>query len=207
MENQNEWKQSNTHVFWGEMAPNDHLVQIYEDDEVVLDSLEGFVDSGLKIGDGVIVIAAPDHLTALNTRLIKQGYNLNQLRSTHQYIPIDAYEALSKFMINAWPDQLLFMKMVEGIIALARGNNIRRVRAYGEMVAILWAQGHNGATVQLEHLWNRVCQKEAFCLFCAYPKSGFTQDANTSIQHICSTHTKIISGLEGSTTEVFYKNV
>ena len=32
-----------TKVFWGEMSPCDHLVQIYQDDEILLDSLEGFV--------------------------------------------------------------------------------------------------------------------------------------------------------------------
>jgi hypothetical protein len=75
------------------------------------------------------------------------------------------------------------------------------------MVAILWGQGHNGATVQLEHLWNKFCETEIFCLFCAYPKTGFTQDPEESIKHICSAHTKMISGLEKSKTEVFYKNL
>src|SRR5688500_19228341 len=55
----------------------------------------------------------------------------------------------------------------------------RSVRAFGEMVAVLWANGHNGATVRLEHLWHAFCQSEAFSLFCAYPKTGFTQDAST----------------------------
>jgi len=39
----NEWQQSTSHVFWGEIAPSDHLVQIYENDDVILDSLQGFV--------------------------------------------------------------------------------------------------------------------------------------------------------------------
>jgi hypothetical protein len=73
--------------------------------------------------------------------------------------------------------------------------NEGRVRAFGEMVAVLWANGHNGATVRLEHLWHAFCQSEAFSLFCAYPKSGFTQDASTSIKEICATHSKVISGL------------
>lgn len=205
--NKSEWEQCTTHIFWGEIAPADHLVQIYENEEVVLDSLEGFVESGFKAGDSVIIIATDNRLKALNGRLQTHGFNLKKLQSTHQYMPHDANETLDKFMMNGWPDEVLFMKTVKEVITLARGKNKRRVRAYGEMVAVLWGQGHNGATVQLEHLWNKFCETEAFCLFCAYPKVGFTQDAESAIQHICSAHTKMISGIQKSKTDVSYRNV
>jgi len=39
-------------VFWGEIAPCEHLVQIYDNDGAFLDSLEGFVAGGLRAGDG-----------------------------------------------------------------------------------------------------------------------------------------------------------
>jgi hypothetical protein len=199
------WKKCNANVFWGEIAPTDHIVQVYDTDDVVLDSLEGFAVSGLSAGDSVVIIATRKHLRALNKRLEVNGFDLEPYINTHQYMPLDAEETLSKFMVDGWPDEALFMQTVNYIIARAHGTNNRRVRAYGEMVAILWGQGYAGATVHLEHLWNRFCATEAFCLFCAYPKSGFTQDVNTSINHICSVHTMVVSGLERSKTEVFYK--
>ena len=67
-------------------------------------------------------------------------------------------------------------------------------RAGFVVVAVLWAQGHNGATVRLEHLWHEVCEREAFSLFCAYPRSGFTQDAEVSMKEICAAHSKVIAG-------------
>ncbi|MCW3105391.1 MAG: hypothetical protein JWO09_3831 [Bacteroidetes bacterium] len=200
-----EWKKSETQVFWGEIAPTDHLVQIYESDDIVLDSLEGFVSSGFKAGDSVLIIATAEHLEALNDRLTASGVDIDKLKADHLYIPLNAHDTLAKFMVVGWPDEQRFMKTVTDVIKLARGNTQRKVRAYGEMVAILWEQGFSGATVQLEHLWNKFCETEAFCLFCAYPKSGFTQDIHTSIGHICSTHTKVIAGHEQSKTEVFYK--
>ncbi|HEX8517215.1 MAG TPA: MEDS domain-containing protein [Bacteroidia bacterium] len=201
------WAQSDTKVFWGEIAPSDHLVQIYENESVILDSLEGFVSSGFEANDSVIIIAAAERINTLNKRLIAGGYDLADLIAGKSYFPIDAHEALAKFMRVGWPDEDLFMKMVESLLAEARGKSNRQVRAYGEMVAILWQQGFSGATVQLEHLWNKFCEKESFCLFCAYPKSGFTQDPETSIKHICSTHTKMLHGFSSSKTEVFYKAV
>jgi hypothetical protein len=64
-----------------------------------------------------------------------------------------------------------------------------------------------GATVRLEQLWNKFCSNEAFCLFCAYPENGFTQDASESLIHICSAHSKMITGSPKSKKEVLYKNV
>ena len=61
-----EWKNSNIQVFWGEIAPCDHVVQIYENDTVFLNTLEGFAGSGLLSGDSVIIIATKEHLSSLN---------------------------------------------------------------------------------------------------------------------------------------------
>ena len=199
------WHKCNTQVFWGEIAPCDHLIQIYENDDVILDCLQGFVSSGFNSGDSVIIIATGPHLQALKKRLTKAGYDLRSLIASNQYISMEAEQCLAKFMVHGWPVEHKFTAFVNDVVSKARGEH-DKMRAYGEMVAILWEQGHSGATVQLEHLWNFFCTREAFCLFCAYPRSGFTQDLGSSVNHICSAHTKMIAGDFKSTTEIFYKS-
>ena len=61
-------------------------------------------------------------------------------------------------------------------------SDVRRVRAFGEMVAVLWARGDQAATVRLEHLWHNLCQRHEFSLFCTYPKAGFTRNVSESIR-------------------------
>jgi hypothetical protein len=182
------------------------VVQVYENDAVFLDLLNGFVSGGLQVGDSVIVIATAEHLRILNSKLQEAGFNLGMLKLANQYIALDAEMLLSKFMVNDWPDENLFMHEVTTLIDRAKTGN-RQVRAFGEMVAILWAKGQVGATVRLEQLWNKFCATEAFCLFCAYPESGFTQDASESLMHICGAHSKMIAGHDGSKNELFYKIV
>lgn len=204
--NNDGWHKTSNQVFWGEIAPCEHVVQIYENDDVFLDLLCGFVSGGINVGESVVVIATEGHLKSLDDRLEAMGYRVSHLISKHQYIRLNAEETLARFMVNDWPDQNLFNHVVSEVIERAKADD-RKVRAFGEMVAILWAKGQVGATMRLEQLWNKFCENEAFCLFCAYPQSGFTQDASESVMHICGAHSKMIAGVGKSTTEVFYKTV
>ncbi|MEX2231402.1 MAG: MEDS domain-containing protein [Cyclobacteriaceae bacterium] len=204
--NNDGWTEISSQVFWGEIAPCDHVVQIYEDDEVFLDLLNGFVAGGISAGESVVVIATAAHLRSLNQLLKTAGIDVQKLRANNQYIPLDCDESLSRFMVNEWPDENLFNQFVSDILVKAKAKG-RKVKAFGEMVATLWAKGQVGATVRLEHLWNKFCENEAFCLFCAYPQSGFMQDASESVMHICGAHSIMVAGSRKSKTEIFYKNV
>jgi hypothetical protein len=196
--------QSRLANFWGEISPSEHLVQIYQDDAVFLDSLEGFVAGGIMAGDGVIVIATPAHLAVLEHRLLTRGIDVGSAANVDQYIGLDAREVLAKFMVHlplsgddkrSWPDERLFMATVTDLIERAGkrpDGTQRRVRAFGEMVALLWAEGKTGATVRLEYLWHEFCQESGLCLFCAYPRAYFTNDPESSIKQICAAHSRIV---------------
>jgi DcmR-like sensory protein len=178
-------------VFWGEIAPCEHLVQLYDDGAAFLDALEGFIGGGLFAGDGTVVIATEAHLDALAMRLIAHGVDLHEAIARDQYIAVRADETLAKFMVDGWPDEGLFREVACGLISRALGHR-RRVRAFGEMVALLWVDGNREAVVRLEQLWHDLCEKEAFSLFCAYPKVGFTQGASISAHDICSLHSRVV---------------
>jgi hypothetical protein len=117
--------------------------------------------------------------------------DLSNARAQDRYIPLEAEQVLERFMGKGWPDDKRFKQVVADLITRARGAG-RKVRAFGEMVALLWARGDQAATVRLEHLWNDLCRAEAFSLFRAYPRAGFTRRASESITEICAVHAKII---------------
>lgn len=177
--------------FWGEIAPCEHLVQIYGTDDTFLASLEGFVAAGLDGGESVIVIATGDHLMGLDERLRRRGIDVVEAMDEDRLITLDAEATLAEFMRNDWPDDDRFAYVVGGVIERGRRDG-RKVRAFGEMVAVLWSRGHAAATVRLEYLWNKYREAEHFPLFCAYPRAGFTHDATDCLRTLCELHSRMV---------------
>jgi hypothetical protein len=169
-------------------GPCGHLVQFYADQNRLLDSLEHFISAGLDAGEAVIVIATPPHLHALESRLQDRGMDLVAARNENRYLPFGAQDAMDRFIIDAWPDTERFTRFVDTSLARARSNG-RKVRAFGEMVAVLWADGQREAALQLERLWCNVCERGQLTLLCAYPNSGFTGPADPSRDSIRALHT------------------
>ena len=178
-------------VFWGEMSPCEHVVQIYGDDRVFLDGLEDFVGNGLRNGESAIVIATATHLHGLEKRMRQNGVDVDKARAENRYVPRLAEDVLAEFMVSDWPDEPRFLESMENLIRTARGEENRRVRAFGEMVAILWARGNHAATIHLELLWTKVLATEKFPLFCAYPRDTFSKNATESIVEICRIHSRV----------------
>ena len=179
-------------AFWAEITPCEHFVQIYESDNPFLDALTGFIGGGLLADEAAVVIATANHRTDLIERLAESGINVETAQSNDQLILLDADETVAKFMVNGWPDDQRFKQAIADILERARGPHRRKIRAFGEMVAILWANGHSGATVRLEHLWHDMCHQEVFCLFCAYPKIGTTESPLQSFVEVLRAHSKVL---------------
>lgn len=206
MEVMNEnWSSAGTRDFWGGIGPSDHVVHIYDENQTFLSILEGFVAGGIAANDCVVVIATDQHLRDLEDRLRFKGNNVFELKLQDQYIPLSARDTLEEIMINNWPDEVLFRHLMNRLIGRARSRG-RNVRAFGEMAALLWAQGNIAATVQLENLWNKICYSEKMSLFCAYPRSDFNQMELESILHICGSNSIMIRP-DNSRHQIFYRDL
>ena len=177
---------------WSEMCESDHFVQFYETDEFLLNSLGGYVGKGLEAGDACIVVATKAHREALEEQLKAQGLDVAAASAAGQYLSFDATETLSKFMVDGQPELGRFNQVVGDIVARAATDK-RRVRAFGEMVALLWAEGNQAGAIRLEEFWNDLQKTHAFSLFCAYEMSGFGGEQFIEpLGNVCATHSRVI---------------
>lgn len=177
---------------WTEMADTDHFVQFYDADGFLLNSLSGFIGSALTSGDGAVVVATESHRKGLDELLRANGVDVEGARSGGRYLVLDAADTLAQFMVDGSPERERFHEVVGKVIAgLVQGTS--RVRAFGEMVGLLWAQGNHSGAIRLEELWNELRQEHSFSLFCAYPMNGF--DGEKFIEpygNVCGVHSRVI---------------
>src|SRR5258706_3370451 len=177
--------------FW-EMSEFEHFVQFYETDVFLLDSLSGFIGTGLAEGDACIVLATKAHRESLEERLKSKGLDLVAAQTQGDYISLDAAEVLSKLMVDELPDPERFTRVVGDMITrAAKGRH--QVRVFGELVALLWADGTRAAAIRLEELWNDLRKLHPFLLFCAYPMHGFGGEVyEAEFTEICNRHSQVI---------------
>src|SRR5262249_43516834 len=76
------------------------------------------------------------------------------------------------------------------------------LRAYGEMVGVLWSVGKCDAAVRLEQYWSKILTLYNCALFCAYPIDILSRDLEgPHLDAILDHHSGMISNTENKAIE------
>ncbi|HXE04885.1 MAG TPA: MEDS domain-containing protein, partial [Bryobacteraceae bacterium] len=181
---------------WHDHDSHGHVVQFYTGDAALLGAISRFIGTALGAGDAAVVIATRAHRDGLFQQLKERGFDVSGAVRQGRLIAVDAAETLSRFMLDGWPDPERFASVVGSFFHQLRavtGTGQPRVAALGEMVALLWAEGHSEAAIRLEELWNDLARTHSFALHCAYPITNFNRDEDgDAFLRICATHSAVI---------------
>jgi PAS domain S-box-containing protein len=172
---------------------HDHAVQFYDDDSFLGTVVSEFLAGALREGQPVVVIASANHRKAFLARLRAAGFDLGAARKRHQFVMLDARATLRQFMVGNTPDPVRFRNLIGRVIerCVAKVPAVR-VRAYGEMVDLLWKDGNTEGAVRLEELWNELARSYDFSLLCAYSMGNFCRSTDADLfRRICSEHTRV----------------
>jgi len=205
MKTNSDWKLATADIFWGDLAFYDHVLQVYETEEIFIEAFAGFIRTGIHIGDCCILVANETHLAAINDRLETQGIDTVEAMADGRYMQVDVEKLLSKFMVNDQVDEKLFEQAMTPVFEKCR-NSKRVVRACGEVAPTLAGRGNWAAAARVEELWEELHHKEKFSLFCAYSKNLFEKGTEAKINNICAQHSKMIAGNEKQLTEIYYRD-
>lgn len=182
-------------AYWGNLDSREHAVQIYASDNMFLDSLEGYIGAALRNDEAVIVIATAPHLHELEMRLRRGWIDLDRARWEDRYIAVLSSETLERISADGKVNEDLMHMVIRELLARARGpRGGRKVRAFGEMVAELWAASRTSEALSLEGMWTRLQVSERFPLFCAYSRRLFKVDSQLAINAICAAHSHVVPG-------------
>lgn len=170
---------------------HDHLVEFYESDDLLVETLRDFFSPAVQDGEPVILVATPAHRAAFVEELETYGHDIESARRNNLFVDLDAAETLGRFMVDGCPDPELFDRVVGGLVE-STGRGSSRLRVYGEMVALLWEEGNQEGALRLESLWNNLSEHHPFTLLCAYPLSSIEWSPDTAgFRGICSTHSSV----------------
>jgi hypothetical protein len=148
--------------------PGDHLLQLYREDDRLVDAVALFAGTGLIAGDAVVLVATPPHVEAVTGRLVGAGFDVDAVRRWGQLSVFDAATLLSRLLRNGRLDAEAFDAIVGGTLEKSRAAaGRRRVRVFGEMVNLIWKQNLE-ATEQLEELWKSAVEAHPVSLLCSY---------------------------------------
>ena len=164
-----------------------HAVQFYENEEFLSSAVGNFLSEGIRAGEPVIIIATEEHRDAFVSELQRRGLRWDPSRMRL----LDARDLLDLFMDGDVPDEQRFREYVGGPIQqLERDHG--PLRAYGEMVDLLWRSGNRDGALRLEELWNNLAATHSFSLMCAYPMGNFSKDAHSDhFDQICLRHSHV----------------
>jgi MEDS: MEthanogen/methylotroph, DcmR Sensory domain len=134
--------------------PHRHLVQFYKADEALFArNVVDFLTGGLKRGDALLVITTPERNVAFSDGLSESGIDPSTAIRERKLLLADAEQTLRRFMLNGQPDRARFERTIGALIREVRPRpDHGGLRAYGEMVGLLWQKGQFAAAVHLEQL-------------------------------------------------------
>ena len=168
-----------------------HAVRFYDSAASLCRIVAGFLADGLKTEQPALVIATPEHRAGIAAALRAQRLDPDALQAAGDLLLLDAEETLALFMVEGRPDAAKFATVADEFLERAcRGRKDCTIRAYGEMVDVLWKRGHAVAAVRLEMFWNRLAESKDFSLLCGYAMGNFYKGSQKT--DICSHHSHVV---------------
>lgn len=175
----------------------EHIVQFYAHDAELMGAVGPYLAAGVMGGEVAIVIATAVHRRTIDVELRDRGIDLMQAGAGGRFVSLDAATTMALFMNDGEIDREAFHQAIGGRVREACDSG-RPVRAYGEMVALLWDAGDVLAAVELERLWNDLARELPFSLFCSYPASSVSGSEHAEVLHtVCDLHSCVLRPAAG----------
>ncbi len=177
--------------------PGQHVVQLYdEDDQLLTRNVSRYLAAGMKRGDGLLVLATGEHARAIDRQLREEEPLTAQAVAEGRLLFLDAREMLERLVVDGAPDRHRFERVIGDAVRQVRTSAAGgHVRAFGEMVGLLWADGQHAAALQLEEYWNQLLKRTGISLFCAYGIDMFSGDSDAGgLDSILGAHTHLFAG-------------
>lgn len=175
-----------------QVGDGEHVVQFYDRDDDLVRAVGAYLAEAIRAGEAAIVIATEAHSLAFQAELLDAGVDIAHAVADGALLWLDAERTLATFMDDGQVDPAAFRTKLGDVVRGAERDG-RPVRAYGEMVALLWDAGDVLGAIEVEKLWNELGTDLHFSLWCGYQARGLAGDEHAHALHeVCHLHTAVV---------------
>jgi hypothetical protein len=169
-------------------AAGRHVVQLYDHDDELAAGVGPYVAEAIRAGGTALVIATEAHRQIFSAQLDRAV--VDPWPASASLAVLDAREVADALLFDGRIAHHRFDKLIGALVREAADVG-RPLRAYGEIVALLWADGHVRAALELEELWNDLGREVDFSLYCAYPRA-WVEAEDEALETMCRLHSDVV---------------
>ena len=175
--------------------PRDHIAQFYESEEALAETVAAFLSEGMQWREPTLVLATEEHWESFRFRLGAAELDLSEAIRSGRLLVRDARATLELVTVNGLVDAPSFQRHIGSLVeGMALNGGGRRMRAYGELVDILWRDGRAQEAIRLEELWNELAERHHFSLLCAYAMGNLYHEGHSeALAAVCREHGRVIA--------------
>ena len=174
-----------------------HELQFWSEDTILIERAVSFVGPLLAAQHSAIICATESVRDRLHDSLTCLEPNMDDFILLGNYLVLDASDTLSAFMFAGSPSPAKFVEVLGGAITAAADaarKHRGRIALFQECTSLLWAQGKEEATIQVEHLFNKLAYEYDLDILCGYSIAYFNGEEDIHlIQRICAAHSAVDS--------------
>jgi DNA-binding NarL/FixJ family response regulator len=175
-----------------------HALQISRTHGDRLTSATAYLLAAWKMGHVLLTVTSADDTEALRRSLEAAGVDTACAAACGRYAAVDAHAAIEGVMNDGDVDADRFTGMFGPLIeqlSADRGHGPRHVSTFGDLSAILWADGRLNAALSLEHLSNEFLIGRPLSILCACAVSGPDVPEDDVEARLSAAHPTIIASL------------
>src|SRR5258708_17966170 len=150
-----------------EAPANRHFAQLHRDPGALTDAVTLYLQTGLRRGNGVVVIASPEHTDLFLARLREDEVDPGAFLKSGQLELHDAELTLRKFMRNDMPDWEDFRHAMASIFERVRAFGRGRRPAKAGTGNRSWQEGNQNPAILSGASWNESGRLTPLPLFSA----------------------------------------
>lgn len=171
----------------------EHALQLYQEESCLLDALADFVGTGLRLEEGVVIIASTPRWELLLERLraSKSDARAHVLRGQLRLLG-------THLLRLSVANRQHFNELVGSALSLARAR-FERVRVFSELTDVLWHDGDRANARLVERYWKPLLGVQDFKLLCACRMDSLEgRSYDGSLQVLCDAHTQVYPSFDAA---------